>query len=615
MKRLARGFVLWAVFAALTLAAEVPLYLRTPGAEVPRRAEKSLKTLPANGVSLTLIAPSSGAIVPTLNEQQKAYLALPRAERIEFFASPEKRKELRTAGYHPLPVKLQWHCVNAAPHTHQLWISESPDFKDSAVFTVKGHELSIDNLKIAQEYHWRIVDENNGIRVGSAPAAFTTEAVAPRLLRVDGVPNVRDVGGRIGLGGRRVKQGLICRTAGLNDNAHAVPYTAEELEALFSQRPELRALYEAYQRQIGTWRELQENKTPVEYLTIPLSREWHVYIPETHTSKARIRELSAATKTIPDELRGAKFRIMTADENGAIVFPPRENHCAFFLQEFESPEEGVAQLGIGTDWFTLVAVNGEIVFDTLVKGNEKHPVDSGNYIIEIPVKKGKNLIFAGVRSGSAAWAWCCCQPSPRHSRDHALRDMIKLHRTAADALLPAKLAPGKNRLDDAMKRYLIDDLGWKSDIDLRSDGECFGMTGSPAGDPVKWFHYSSWAYGGMQSEGGREAFTKVFRVFLDPQNYPIDFHCIAGQDRTGAVAFILNALLGVEEEELYRDWESTGFWNPNPTFNHRNLFNKLVEGFSKYPGGTIQERVENYVLSLGFTPEEIRQFREFMLEK
>ena len=93
MKRLARGFVLWAVFAALTLAAEVPLYLRTPGAEVPRRAEKSLKTLPANGVSLTLIAPSSGAIVPTLNEQQKAYLALPRAERIEFFASPEKRKK------------------------------------------------------------------------------------------------------------------------------------------------------------------------------------------------------------------------------------------------------------------------------------------------------------------------------------------------------------------------------------------------------------------------------------------------------------------------------------------------------------------------------------------
>ena len=43
-------------------------------------------------------------------------------------------------------------------------------------------------------------------------------------------------------------------------------------------------------------------------------------------------------------------------------------------------------------------------------------------------------------------------------------------------------------------------------------------------------------------------------MFLDPANYPIDFHCIAGQDRTGAVAFILNALLGVEEEELYLDW-------------------------------------------------------------
>ena len=154
----------------------------------------------------------------------------------------------------------------------------------------------------------------------------------------------------------------------------------------------------------------------------------------------------------------------------------------------------------------------------------------------------------------------------------------------------------------------------KTDVDLRSDREVYGMEGSPLGPTVAWVNVSSSAYGGMQDEGGRKAFAKVFRVFLDPENYPIDFHCIAGQDRTGAVAFILNALLGVEEEQLYLDWEATAFWNPSPHFNHEKLFFKLVRGFDRWPGDTINERVEAYVLDLGFAPEDIAAFRDLMLE-
>ena len=119
----------------------------------------------------------------------------------------------------------------------------------------------------------------------------------------------------------------------------------------------------------------------------------------------------------------------------------------------------------------------------------------------------------------------------------------------------------------------------------------------------------------MSTARGREAFARVFRVFLDEKNYPVVFHCIAGQDRTGAVAFILNALLGVEEDELYRDWEATGFWNKNHWFNHRLRFNGLVRAFDKYPGKTIHERVEQYVLSLGFTKADLDRFRAIMLEK
>ena len=181
-------------------------------------------------------------------------------------------------------------------------------------------------------------------------------------------------------------------------------------------------------------------------------------------------------------------------------------------------------------------------------------------------------------------------------------------------LIPSSATPGKKRLTPENLAWGLDFFGIKTDLDLRCWRECWGMTGSPLGPTVKWINYSSGGYGGMADDFGRNAFAKCFKVFLDAKNYPIDFHCIAGADRTGAVAFILNGLLGVDEEELYRDWEVTGFTNGTADFNHKSRFDKLVAVFDKYEGATINARVEKYVLSLGFTPEDIATFRKLMLE-
>ncbi len=106
-----------------------------------------------------------------------------------------------------------------------------------------------------------------------------------------------------------------------------------------------------------------------------------------------------------------------------------------------------------------------------------------------------------------------------------------------------------------------------------------------------------------------------FKVLLDEANYPLVFHCIAGQDRTGSVAFILNALLGVEIEELYLDWEISGFWNPDVNFSHEKYFDRLIAAFESLPGADMQEKVEGYVLDLGFSPAEIEKFRSMMLQE
>ncbi|MBO7686399.1 MAG: tyrosine-protein phosphatase [Kiritimatiellae bacterium] len=177
-----------------------------------------------------------------------------------------------------------------------------------------------------------------------------------------------------------------------------------------------------------------------------------------------------------------------------------------------------------------------------------------------------------------------------------------------------KMVPGAVTMTDASRAYAKDVLGIRTDLDLRSDKECFGMTGSPLGPEVKWIKVSSSAYSGMAKDPGKSAFAQVFRVFLDETNYPIDFHCIAGADRTGSLAFILNGLLGVDEEELWRDWEVTAFQKEKIDFGHRTRFSKLVKVFDAFPGATIHEKIVAYVKSAGFTDADIEKFRSIMLE-
>lgn len=56
-----------------------------------------------------------------------------------------------------------------------------------------------------------------------------------------------------------------------------------------------------------------------------------------------------------------------------------------------------------------------------------------------------------------------------------------------------------------------------------------------------------------------DALYKAFKLYTDESNYPILFHCTSGADRTGTFAFLLNGMLGVSVDDLYRDFELTCF--------------------------------------------------------
>ena len=173
---------------------------------------------------------------------------------------------------------------------------------------------------------------------------------------------------------------------------------------------------------------------------------------------------------------------------------------------------------------------------------------------------------------------------------------------------------GQSRLVEDGLRIVQDDFGWRSDIDLRSDAECWGMSSSPAGRGVKWFHIPFQCYAGMGTEEGRAAFTRAFRVLLDVRNYPLDFHCIGGADRTGSLAFVVEALLGVSDDDLARDWEFTCFVYEDQAFGHKSRYDQLRAVIDACPGATTRERAEAYVRSCGFTDADIATLRTILLE-
>ena len=182
----------------------------------------------------------------------------------------------------------------------------------------------------------------------------------------------------------------------------------------------------------------------------------------------------------------------------------------------------------------------------------------------------------------------------------------------------AGIRNGRNRLMVEDVAYLAGTLGIKTDLDLRGPREVAALAASPLGAGVRFVNVSSECYKGIFTDNGRKAMAECFRLFCDRANYPVYFHCIAGADRTGSLAYVLNGLLGVAKEDLERDWEATfyprltGVENPD----YWRSACHFDRGFAKYgkDGDTLQERIRLYLLDCGITEEEIAAFRGIMAE-
>ena len=179
---------------------------------------------------------------------------------------------------------------------------------------------------------------------------------------------------------------------------------------------------------------------------------------------------------------------------------------------------------------------------------------------------------------------------------------------------------GELSVSEATRRYIVETLGVKTDIDLRQDEVVASIVAagrvSPLGPTVEWIH--EWDnyhdYASVHTTGA-DATARIFRYMMNPEKYPMVFHCAGGADRTGTLASLVHGVLGASDEQIWMDYLITSWAGAINQKRYPVWFQSFVRSFDKFEGATLSERICNYFkLTLGFTEEDLNKIRDILLE-
>ena len=350
-----------------------------------------------------ITSPSKGDTLSPLKPMQRA-LAMMTEEQLDAFINQEMVERMKDVTTYPAGIDVEWEAADQAPGGYMVRVADNAEMNGAWSRIVQGYAITLYNLEVGKTYYLQIdaLDEANeqgdcAVLETTAVCFFTVENLAPRVLNVPGVPNVRDLGGRVGLEGRVIPQGMIFRSAAFNENS-------------------------------------------------------------------------------PD---------------GKVIGPTRVTE-------------------------------------------ENRPI-------------------------------------------------------------------------------ILNEMKLKTEIDLRWERELAGMNESPMGPAVNYISIPSTLYGGLFTQEGYANYQKLFPIFTKAENYPIDFHCILGADRTGSLAVVLLATLGVSREEIIRDYAFTSLYTPflRPPRNIRSVLDGLAK--CGQAGDTLSDQAMRYLLQCGIRSSQIYDFLTIVL--
>lgn len=172
------------------------------------------------------------------------------------------------------------------------------------------------------------------------------------------------------------------------------------------------------------------------------------------------------------------------------------------------------------------------------------------------------------------------------------------------------------RVDDIQgnptaKDIFLNDLGVDIDLDLRglppgTQGGSGEENPWTSNDPVQYVNIQLWHYFYHQatqypvpeiSQGeSADIYQSTIRTIIGwlKEGKVVYFHCHGGSDRTGTLAFLIEGLLGVSEEDLSKDYELTYYSGSNRKRNSSTgwFYKPMIKYVRTFaPNGTITDQI------------------------
>jgi len=186
----------------------------------------------------------------------------------------------------------------------------------------------------------------------------------------------------------------------------------------------------------------------------------------------------------------------------------------------------------------------------------------------------------------------------------------------------------KINVTNSQIKFFKDELGIRDEIDLRSDDEATaGGLQTPLGVGVDYLHIAfPFAHRAVLEDDSSSVAaraTVIKRIAKDiKENRPVYIHCRQGADRTGIVCTFIEAICGVSQSDIDRDYELTSFARDygvaggsrivrmrNQTESVLGRHKDFVTAVSSLEGSSFNNKIVRLLLRSGVTIDEINDIR------
>lgn len=171
-------------------------------------------------------------------------------------------------------------------------------------------------------------------------------------------------------------------------------------------------------------------------------------------------------------------------------------------------------------------------------------------------------------------------------------------------------------------RQLVEDIGLKTEIDLRMNeshytstyAHEYGMITNDTFEDIEYVAFPlNWTVSNMMT-AEKETIGKIFKFLADPDVYPVYLHCNIGTDRTGMCTYLLGTLLGIPQEDLYRDYLFSNFGNIGGSRDISKISNTYKPTLLAFNEDNLYYDVRAYLNSCGVTDEELNSIIDIFID-